>query len=121
MEELTKRESQIAERIAWGASEKEVADELRISFKTVDNTIQHLKRKINAQKNTEISVWYFCTHFKISFQLSPLKRKFMATMLLIVFLIGEAQENMVFAARRCGRERERIETRARLRDKDIDF
>ena len=38
--DLTLRETQIAERIAWGASGKEVAFDLHISPKTVDNWVR---------------------------------------------------------------------------------
>ena len=34
---LSKRESQIAELLAWGASKKEVADKLFVSTRTISN------------------------------------------------------------------------------------
>lgn len=50
--ELTRRESQIAERIAWGASIKEVAYALQIKIKTVDNVIQRVYKKVGCSKST---------------------------------------------------------------------
>ena len=47
--ELTRRESQIAERIAWGASIKEVAYALQIKIKTVDNVIQRVYKKVDIE------------------------------------------------------------------------
>lgn len=44
--DLTLRETQIAERIAWGASGKEVAFDLHISPKTVDNILRRIYCKI---------------------------------------------------------------------------
>ena len=36
--ELSRRENEVAELLAWGASKKEVADKLFISTRTVENT-----------------------------------------------------------------------------------
>lgn len=36
--ELTRREGEVAELLAWGASKKEVAERLFISARTVENT-----------------------------------------------------------------------------------
>ncbi len=88
---LSKREAEIAELVAWGAEFKEIADRLNISRKTVDNTIQSIHQKLNVNKNTEISAWYFCSKFHISFDLSPLKKQIIATIFLLVFVFGEYQ------------------------------
>lgn len=71
---LSVRETQIAELLAWGAAKKEVADRLSISVHTVDNTARNIFTKLEIQKTTELSVWWFCTRYGISFQQSPLKR-----------------------------------------------
>lgn len=44
MATLSEREAQIAERIAWGASQKEVACDLGISRYTVDNILRRYIR-----------------------------------------------------------------------------
>jgi len=93
---LSNRESQIAERIAWGSAVKEVANDLAISIKTVDNTIQKIYKKIECGKLNELSAWWFCTHFNISMDLSPLKRSIVASALLILFISGEVSNNADF-------------------------
>jgi len=72
---LTRREKQVMELVAWGASTKEISIILRISFSTVQNHVHNIKDKLNLQKSTEISAYYFCTTFNISFELSPLKHR----------------------------------------------
>ena len=85
---LTRRESEIAELFAWCASKKEVAERLFISERTVENHARKIYEKIGVSKVNELSAWWFCTKFHISFDLSPLKRKVIATMLL-VFMIPQ--------------------------------
>ena len=85
---LTRRESEIAELFAWGASKKEVAERLFISERTVENHARKIYEKTGVSKVNELSAWWFCTKFHISFDLSPLKRKVIATMLL-VFMIPQ--------------------------------
>jgi DNA-binding NarL/FixJ family response regulator len=43
---LSKRQKQFIERIAWGASYKEVADFFHVSWSTVDNTLRNAKTKL---------------------------------------------------------------------------
>lgn len=88
-ETLTKRELQIAELIAWGASKKEVADRLFISEYTVDNHLRKVYEKTKVNKANELSAWWFCTRFHISFDLSPLKRSLIAGVLLLCLLPRE--------------------------------
>lgn len=80
---LTKRESEIAELFAWGASKKDVANRLFISERTVENHARNIYEKTGCSKINELSAWWFCTTFHISFDLSPLKRKVLA-----IFLLG---------------------------------
>lgn len=88
-EALTKRETQIAELIAWGASKKEVANQLFISEYTVDNHLRKVYEKANVNKANELSAWWFCTRFHISFDLSPLKKAIIAGALLLCFIPSE--------------------------------
>lgn len=83
---LTKRESEIAELFAWGASKKDIANRLYISERTVENHTRNIYEKIGCSKVNELSAWWFCTTFHISFDLSPLKRKVMATILLCLMI-----------------------------------
>lgn len=84
--ELTKRESEIAELFAWGASKKDVANRLFISERTVENHARNIYAKIGCQKINELCAWWFCTTFRISFDLSPLKRKVIAGMFLTLIV-----------------------------------
>ncbi len=81
---LTKRETQIAELLAWGSAKKEVANNLNISIRTVENTTRNIYEKIGIQKATELSVWWFLTKAGVSISLDPLKRKFVAIALLAI-------------------------------------
>ena len=47
---LTNRETEIAERIAWGSSQKEVANDLGISRHTVDNILRKIYQKLKIGK-----------------------------------------------------------------------
>lgn len=79
---LTNREIEIAELFAWGASKKEVANHLNISERTIENHARNIYEKTGCGKVNELSAWWFCTKFNISFDLSPLKR----TVFSLVFL-----------------------------------
>lgn len=85
---LTKRENQVAELLAWGASRKEAADQLNIATNTVLTISRSIFRKVGIQKATELSVWWFCRHFGISLALSPVKRRFGAAILLLLFVMA---------------------------------
>lgn len=83
---LTRRQAEVAEFIGWGATKKEVANHLHISVRTVENTVRNIYEKIGVTKVNELSAWYFCKKFNISFELSPLKRMLCALSLLLIFL-----------------------------------
>lgn len=83
---LTRREQQIAELLAWGAAKKEVADLLKISPRTVENTARHIYEKIGIQKATELCVYWFCAKCGVAPSKDPLKRAFIALILLFAFL-----------------------------------
>lgn len=85
--QLTKCEQKVGELIAWGAIKKEVADRLSISVHTVENHVRNIYAKTGCRSANEFSAWYFCKHFNISMELSPLK-SFMATILLMIYLSG---------------------------------
>lgn len=83
---LTKRESEIAELFAWGASKKDIANRLFISERTVENHARNIYGKTGCGKVNELSAWWFCTTFHISFDLSPLKRKIIAWCMLAILI-----------------------------------
>lgn len=85
---LSPREKEIAELLAWGASQKEVADHLYISESTVANHKQSIFSKTGCKKVNELSAWWFCNRFRIPMSLSPLARNIVATVLLTFYLFG---------------------------------
>lgn len=121
---LTKRESEIAELFAWGASKKDVANRLFISERTVENHARNIYAKIGCQKINELCAWWFCTTFHISFDLSPLKRKIIAGIFLML-LVPQiyAQDNNDFCRiTRTSRTTTRtIRARRSRQESDIDF
>ena len=82
---LSKRETQVAELLAWGASKKEVASKLFVSTRTVENTARNIYAKLGIQKATELCV--------LPVSLDPLKRAFTAVLLLLVLLPRELTGN----------------------------
>lgn len=116
---LTRRESQIAERIAWGSAQKEVASDLGISRRTVDNILRKIYAKLKIGKINELSAWWFCTNFNISFDLSPLTRQITASIFLLLFTVGEVTivTNTAFTTRRASRVR--VEYRLRRQESSI--
>lgn len=70
--ELSRRETEVAHLLAWGASKKEVADILFISTRTVENTARNIYAKVGIQKATELCVWWFCTKHNVPVSLDPL-------------------------------------------------
>ena len=83
---LTKRESEIAELFAWGASKKDIANRLFVSERTVENHTRNIYEKTGCSKVNELSAWWFCTTFHISFDLSPLKRNAIAWVMLLLMI-----------------------------------
>ena len=93
MNTLSKRERQVAELLAWGASKKEVPDLLRklyggreISVHTVENIARNIYAKLHLNKASELSAWYFCECHQVDDSLSPFKR-LRQTVLGVVFLV----------------------------------
>lgn len=117
---LTKRESQVAELIAWGAAKKEIADRLFISARTVENTARSIYDKTGVSKSNELAAWWFCTNFKIPFTLSPLKRQIAALTLLLLIVTNEFSNGP--AVLRTYKARTRTEIRTNRRNnEDYDY
>jgi non-specific serine/threonine protein kinase len=54
---ITRREREIAELIAAGMSNREIARKLFLSERTVDNHVQHLFNKLNFHSRAQIAAW----------------------------------------------------------------
>lgn len=110
---LSKRQKQFIERIAWGASYKEVADFFHVSWSTVDNTLRNAKTKLGLSKVTELGAWWFCTNYGISFDLSPIARQCTAGVILLLFSLGEVTTvtNISYTMQRVRRPRTKYRIR----------
>ncbi len=112
--QLTNREREIGEMLAWGAAKKEVADQLGISESTVANTARSIYDKLHIQKATELSVWWFCTRFRIPFDMSPLAKSIIAGLLIMAMVPSDL---LMIRSLRSGR-RTNIEYQASRRRRD---
>jgi non-specific serine/threonine protein kinase len=54
---LSSRELDVAKLIANGSSNRDIADVLVVSVKTVETHIQHIFRKLNVKARSEVAVW----------------------------------------------------------------
>jgi non-specific serine/threonine protein kinase len=54
---LTRREREVAELIAAGRSNREIAEALVVAVKTVDTHVEHIFRKLGVQTRAEVAVW----------------------------------------------------------------
>jgi DNA-binding CsgD family transcriptional regulator len=96
---LTRRESQIAEYLAWGCCKKEIASLLFISVRTVENICRSIYDKTDVTKVNELSAWYFCTHFNIPLNLSPIARRIGAIIILLILIPCAFDMQKLFAIR----------------------
>jgi DNA-binding NarL/FixJ family response regulator len=54
---LTKREGEVLKQLAFGLTNKEIAQTLGISYETVKEHVQHILRKIGVSDRTQAAVW----------------------------------------------------------------
>ncbi len=54
---LTQRESEVLRQLAYGLTNKEIAESLEISYETVKEHVQHILRKIGVTDRTQAAVW----------------------------------------------------------------
>jgi DNA-binding NarL/FixJ family response regulator len=54
---LTQRESEVLRQLAFGLTNKEIAQTLQISYETVKEHVQHILRKIGVTDRTQAAVW----------------------------------------------------------------
>lgn len=70
---ISDREYQVAELIAWGASDKEIAQELNISPKTAKTHRRNILKKIEGHNTADITRWIFERKFNMIFKTNPRK------------------------------------------------
>ena len=54
---LTRRESDVLKHVVRGQTNRQIADELGISYETVKEHVQHIVRKIGVNDRTQAAVW----------------------------------------------------------------
>ncbi len=54
---LTQRESEVLRQLAYGLTNKEIAQVLGISYETVKEHVQHILRKVGVSDRTQAAVW----------------------------------------------------------------
>lgn len=54
---LTQRESEVLRQLAFGLTNKEIAQALNISYETVKEHVQHVLRKVGVSDRTQAAVW----------------------------------------------------------------
>ena len=54
---LTQRESEVLRHMAYGLTNKQIAEALHISYETVKEHVQHILRKIGVTDRTQAAVW----------------------------------------------------------------
>jgi DNA-binding NarL/FixJ family response regulator len=54
---LTLRESEVLRQLAFGLTNKEIAQSLGISYETVKEHVQHILRKVGVSDRTQAAVW----------------------------------------------------------------
>ena len=91
--ELSRREYQVAELIAWGAAKKEIPEMLQklyggaqISIRTVENIVRRIYEKLHIGKANELSALWFCKYYGVDEKLSPIKQ-LRNTIYSLIFLI----------------------------------
>jgi len=58
MPTLTRREREIAELVAQGKTNREIASQLHISERTAESHVEHLRNKVGVRSRTQIAVWW---------------------------------------------------------------
>jgi len=54
---LTARERQVAELIAYGHTNREIAERLVIALRTADNHVQHIFDKLGLSSRAQLAAW----------------------------------------------------------------
>ena len=112
---ITKREYQVAELISWGASDKEVAQELDISHTTARTHRKNILGKIEGHNTADLTRWFFSRQ-KGSLGMNPRQVFHITVFLLALFLISEFGEQVdMIRVRRVRTVRTSL-SRARRRD-----
>jgi DNA-binding NarL/FixJ family response regulator len=62
LELLSPREREIAEEIARGYSNHDIATKLYVSVRTVDAHVRHILNKLGFTSRTQVAIWFAANH-----------------------------------------------------------
>lgn len=85
---MSRREKEIAELLARGMSEKEIAEKLFISPATVNNHTRNIREKFGLNKNSEIILLYIAQRNNKKFSIANI-REFGISVILVMLNICE--------------------------------
>lgn len=85
------REREVADLMARGLSEKEIAEKLNISAATVNNHTRNIREKFGLTKNTEIVLLYIAERNQKPFNLSDI-RKYGISIILVLLNVCHISE-----------------------------
>lgn len=83
---LSDREKDIADLLARGYSEKEIADKLCISPATVNNHTRNIRERFGLHKNSEIVLLYIAQHNKKKFDIKSIRECGISVILVLLNL-----------------------------------
>ena len=83
---LTPTECRITEMNAKGLSKKQIAYDLKISVRTVENHYRSIFEKVDIHKATELVTFYFQKVYRVPFDMSPLRKGITGVVLFIALL-----------------------------------
>lgn len=81
---LSDREKDIADLLARGLSEKEIADKLCISPATVNNHTRNIRERFGLHKNSEIVFLYIAQHNKKKFDIKSIRECGISVILVLL-------------------------------------
>lgn len=83
---LTNQEERITKLIAVGFSDKEAADALHVSTRTIVNHKANIFEKLQINKATELTAWYWTRKFNEKMSLSELKKNAIVGLFVLIIL-----------------------------------
>jgi len=105
---LSRRENEVLELIAHGLAAEEIADRFCRSTETVKKTVSNIKEKLRLQKATELTAYYWCNAFGVSFE--QRRNAILSIFILIAFSFSNPlDEQTARRASRNGKRKNRIE------------
>jgi non-specific serine/threonine protein kinase len=66
LKSLSPREREIAEEIARGLSNHDIATKLYVSVRTVDAHVRHILNKLGLNSRTQVAIWFAANHHNSS-------------------------------------------------------